>query len=86
MGVDAWDSGGKQGGCTHRERASRASAVISRSRLSFPASQPLNSQDHGKLTVAATGQLWVLEGWSCSEEDGAAICVLECLLSCFSRV
>ena len=23
MGVDAWDSGGKQGGCTHRERASR---------------------------------------------------------------
>ena len=88
-GGQEWEwTPGTQGG--NREAAHtgsvRPGAVISRSRLSFPASQPLNSQDHGKLTVAATGQLWVLEGWSCSEEDGAAICVLECVLSCFSRV
>ena len=85
MGVDAWDSGGKQGGCTHRERASRASAVISRSRL-FPSISTSELAGSQKTHSGCNRKTLGVGGGSCSEEDGAAICVLECVLSCFSRV
>ena len=59
--MDPWDSGGKRGLQTRgaRVQGQRCDLPLKTTCLSQLHSQPLNSQDCRKLTVAATGQLWV---------------------------
>lgn len=60
--MDPWDSGGKRGLQTQgaHVQGQRCDQPLKTACLSQLHSQPLNSQDRRKLTVAATGQLWVL--------------------------
>ena len=73
--MDPWDSGGEMEGPQTRgvrvqgQRRDQPLKTVCLFQLHSP---PLNSQDRRKLTVAATGQRWVL-GWA----GGAALKKME---------